>query len=133
MSFVSVTRLRIRKWRYLLGFLYFTLLAVLQARRAAGNAHTKVVRDARRVFWSVTVWQDEHAMRQFRNHGAHLRAMPRLRHWCDEATYAHWTQDGAEPPELDAAYERLIREGIVSKVDHPTPDHALRNFPRPRN
>jgi hypothetical protein len=131
MCFVSVTRLRIRCWRYLPGFLYFTLLAVMQARRAAGNTRTRVVRDARRVFWTITVWQDEQAMRAFRNHGAHRRVMPRLRHWCDEATYAHWTQDGAEPPELNAAYDRLVHEGIVSKVDHPTPDHASRNFPRP--
>lgn len=132
MNFISVTRLRIRKWRYLPGFLYFTLWSLLQAKRAEGNLGTSLQRDAQRVFWTITVWRDEPSMRAFRNRGAHLRAMPKLRAWCDEATYAHWRQENAEPPDLAAAFERLVREGIVSRVTHPSPNHALLNFPPPR-
>lgn len=131
MRFVSVTRLRIRKWRYLPAFFYFTLLSFLQARRAVGNLGTSITRDAHAVFWTITMWRDEPSMRAFRNHGAHLRVMPKLRHWCDEATYAHWQQESDEPPELDLAFER-IREGIVSRVEYPSPDHAARTFPPPR-
>jgi hypothetical protein len=133
MNFVSVTRLRIRSWRFVPGFLYFTLLSWMQARRAEGNRGTSIKRDLHLTFWTITVWRDEHTMREFRNHGAHQRAMPKLRAWCDEATYAHWQQDGAEPPDLASAFERLVREGIVSLVTHPSPDHASRNFPPPRN
>ncbi|MGD9647794.1 MAG: antibiotic biosynthesis monooxygenase [Pirellulales bacterium] len=132
MYFVSVTRLRIRKWRFLPAFFYYTLLSLRQSRRAAGNHGTHIYRDARSTYWTITVWQSAQAMRDFRNHGAHLRAMPRLRHWCDEATYAHWEQETADPPELAWASERLTREGIVSRVDHPSADHAARNFPAPR-
>lgn len=132
MYFVSITRLRIRKWRYLCAFFYFTLLALLQSRRAAGNLSTSLTRDAQLVFWTITVWRDEHAMREFRNHGKHLRAMPKLRDWCDEATYAHWQQESADPPSLATAYERLVREGIVSHVNHASRDHATRSFPPPR-
>lgn len=132
MYFVSVTRLRIRKLRYLPAFFYFTLRSRSEARRAAGNVGTAVYRDARRAFWTITVWQSEQAMRDFRNHGAHLRAMPKLRAWCDEATYAHWEQSTADPPSLPHAYERLVAEGIVSRVDHPSRDHATRSFPPPR-
>ena len=133
MIFVSVTRLRIGSWRYLPAFLYFTLLSRWQAKRTEGNLATSIWRDAHLVFWTITVWRDEQAMREFRNHGAHQRVMPRLRDWCDEATYAHWLQESAEPPDLAVAFERLIREGIVSRVKHPSPDHASRNFPPPRN
>jgi hypothetical protein len=132
MHFVSVTRLRIRKWRYLPGFLYFTLRSLMQSRRASGNLGTSLERDAQLVFWTITVWRDEAAMRAFRNHGPHRRVMPKLRDWCDEATYAHWQQETAEPPELAVAFERLVREGIVSKVNHPSSDHPSRNFPPPR-
>jgi hypothetical protein len=132
MTFVSVTRLRIRKWRYLPAFFYFTLLSLIQSWRAEGNLGTSLTRDAHWVFWTITVWRDESSMRAFRNHGPHLRAMPKLRQWCDEATYAHWQQESVEPPDLATAVERLIREGIVSRVEHPSPDHASRNFPPPR-
>jgi hypothetical protein len=131
MKFVSVTRLRIRRWRYLPAFLYFTLLSRWQAKRTEGNLATSIWRDSHRVFWTITVWRDEQAMREFRNHGAHQRVMPKLRDWCDEATYAHWLQENAEPPDLTVAFERLIREGIVSRVKHPSPAHASRNFPPP--
>lgn len=132
MRFVSVTRLRIRKWRYLPAFFHFTLSSLMQARLAAGNLGTSVRRDARLTFWTITMWRDEHAMREFRNRGTHLRAMPKLRQWCDEATYAHWHQENSEPPDLDMAHERLVREGIVSRVTHPSPDHATLTFPPPR-
>ncbi|MBX9787874.1 MAG: DUF3291 domain-containing protein [Pirellulales bacterium] len=132
MYFVSVTRLRIRKLRYLAAFFYFTLRSRGQARRAAGNLGTAVYGDARLTFWTITVWRSEQAMRDFRNLGAHLRAMPKLRAWCDEATYAHWEQEAADPPSLAHAFERLVAEGIVSRVDHPSLDHASRNFPVPR-
>ncbi len=132
MCFVSVTRLRIRKWRYLPGFFYFTLRSLLQARRALGNQGTTVRRDARSVYWTITLWTDEKAMRAFRNHGPHLQAMPKLLDWCDEATYVHWSQEGPEVPDAATAYERLVREGIVSKVKHPSPEHAVRNFPTPQ-
>jgi quinol monooxygenase YgiN len=131
MPLVSVTRLRIRRWRYLPGFFYFTLLSLIQARRAAGNLGARLKRDANLVFWTVTLWRDEAAMRAFRNHGAHLRAMPKLRTWCDEATFVHWVQDSAELPEMDIAYQRLIAEGIVSRVNQPSPDHVARRFPPP--
>jgi hypothetical protein len=58
--------------------------------------------------------------------------MPKLREWCDEATYVHWLQVSAEPPDLATAFDRLIREGIVSRVKHPSPDHASRSFPPPK-
>lgn len=82
---------------------------------AAGNLGTSLRRDARLAFWTVTLWRDELAMRAFRYHGPRLRAMPRLRHWCDEATYVHWQQDATELPDQETAYERPIREGIVSR------------------
>lgn len=131
-NFVSVTRLRIRKWRFIPAFLYFTLLSYVQARRAEGNLGTSLKRDNHRVFWTMTLWRDERSMREFRNHGPRARAMPRLREWCDEATYAHWHQESGELPDLNTAFEKLLGEGIVSRVKHPSPDHESRNFPPPK-
>jgi hypothetical protein len=57
--------------------------------------------------------------------------MPRLAEWCDEATYIHWRQPGEEPPGLAEAAGRLIGEGVVSRVRHPSPNHANRAFALP--
>ena len=54
----------------------------------------------------------------------HRWAVPKLARWCDEAAVTHWEQDpGQEPVQAfgwDAAAERLIREGRLLKVLHPS-------------
>lgn len=71
-------------------------------------------------------------MKAFRGSGAHAGVMPRLVDWCDEAAYAHWIAPDGHLPEWNEAYERLSKEGRLSRVAHPTTDHAARRFPAPR-
>jgi hypothetical protein len=56
MPFVSITRLRVRSWRYLPRFLVGSVAALLQARRTPGNLSASVLRDAHLAFWTRTVW-----------------------------------------------------------------------------
>jgi len=65
MPFVSITRLRVRRWRYLPGFLLYALASTLQARRASGNLAVSVLNDADFAFWTRSMWTDEAAMRAF--------------------------------------------------------------------
>ena len=39
---------------------------------------------------------------------------------------------GAAVPTWEEAYERLVTEGRLSRVAHPSPDHEARRFPKPR-
>jgi hypothetical protein len=128
---VSVTRLRVRSLGYLLPFLLRTVHTTRQVRRAAGFFGGRLLVDAHLTFWTLTVWESEKAMKSFRGSGSHARVMPRLAHWCDEASYAHWTSTDSVPtwPE---AYEHLVAEGRLSRVNHPSPDHEARHFPTPR-
>ena len=128
---MSVTRLRLRHWRFLPPFAWYAVLSGVQARRSAGHRFSRATKDAGLVFWTITVWEQEAAMRYFRNHGAHQKAMPKLAEWCDEGTYVHWVQPGETPPTLVEGAERLIREGAVSRVKYPSPNHASRSFPMP--
>lgn len=89
MPFVSITRLRVRRWSYLPRFLIQSIRAARQAKRAAGNLAVSVLRDADLAFWTRTVWRDEEAMRSFMQSGVHRRIMARLPEWCDEAAVAH--------------------------------------------
>ena len=126
MPFVSVTRLRVRLWRYLPGFLIQSVRAARQATRATASLSVSVFRDRDRTFWTRTIWRDEAAMRSFMASGVHGRIMSRLPKWCDEAALVHWAQEDAEPPSWPEAHRRLQHKGRRSRVDHPS--EAQRRF-----
>ena len=131
MPFVSVTRLRLRSWRFLPAFAWFALRSSRQAGRSEGNLETKLFREARNTFWTATSWADEAAMKNFMLSGAHRRAMRNLAHWCDEASVVHWSQENSDLPDWHEACNRLRREGRRSKVNHPSPAHIAYEFPEP--
>jgi hypothetical protein len=127
-----VTRLRVRSaWR-LPAFLWTTFRAQRQVARAPGFKGGRLLVDAHRTYWTLTLWESESAMKAFRGSGAHARVMPRLVEWCDEAAYAHWEPADASVPLWPEAYEHLLAEGKLSRVAHPSRDHEARNFAKPR-
>jgi heme-degrading monooxygenase HmoA len=131
MPLISVTRLRVRSWRFLPRFLVQALRSNLQARRADGNLGTSLLAEAHRTFWTLTAWTDETDMRTFMLAGAHGRGMRNLMKWCDEAAVAHWTQQDAVLPPWIEAHRRLQAEGRRSKVTHPTAEHDAYRIPQP--
>ena len=122
--FVSVTRLHVRRWRFLPLFAIYTYRSMRQAQASAGFLGGRVAAEPPLGFWTVTVWAGEQAMRNFRNTGRHLKAMPRLLDWCDEASYTHWEQDDSSVPASAVLFERLRDTGKLSKVRYPSPAHA---------
>ena len=132
MPVVSITRLRVRSWRFLPVFLMSAFRSGAQARNAKGNLAVKVLNDRRNTFWTCTCWDSEVSMRAFMLAKPHGREMRKLLEWCDEASLVHWTQDSAEPPSWVEAHRRLQQEGRSSKVNHPSPDHAAFRVQAPR-
>lgn len=132
MPAVSITRLRVRAWRYLPAFLLGAYRSVRQARRVPGNIAATVLADRNFAFWTNTVWVDEAALRSFMLSGAHRLVMPRLLDWCDEASLVRWTQDTAERPSWSEAHRRMQAEGRRSKVRHPSAAQQRFEFPAPR-
>jgi hypothetical protein len=100
--------------------------------RAPGFLGGRLLIDARRTFWTLTAWESEHAMKAFRGSGPHAKVMLRLAEWCDEAAYAHWGPTVTSVPLWPEAYERLVSEGRLSRVAHPSPAHDTRQFAKPR-
>ncbi len=123
MPFVSVTRLHLASRWFFPQFLFYALASSKQARRSPGFLAGWLSNDAEFGFWTSTVWDSPEAMRAFRNSGVHLKAMPKLLRWCDEASFVHWEQPDVAAPEIDAAFDRLSREGKLSKVHQPSPRH----------
>ena len=132
MTFVSITRLRVRSWRYLPTFLVNAFRAARQARRARGNLAISLLRDADCAFWTRTIWTGETDMRAFMLSGLHRRIMARLPEWCDEAAVAHWLQDDLEPPSWPEAWRRLRQEGRPSTVKYPSEAQRRFEVPEPR-
>jgi len=121
--FVSMTRLHIASLRfYPLAFVQ-SLRTARDAARTPGFRTGRLLRAERRTLWTITGWDDDAAMKVYRNAGLHLALMPKLMQWCDEAAVAHWTQGDNEPlPNWPDAHRRLQDSGRSSKVKHPTAD-----------
>ena len=123
MPLVSITRLRLRSWRYLPPFFVAAFRSVLQARGAKGNLAVSTLREAHNTFWTRSLWADEAAMKSFMESGAHGAVMPKLLEWCDEASVVRWTQDCAQEPTWKEAHRRMQRDGRASRVSHPSEAH----------
>jgi hypothetical protein len=132
MTFVSLTRIRIRSIRFIPHFALHTWRSVRQIKRARGFQTGALLADRRWTFWTMTAWDSEESMRQFMVSGSHKDAMPHLLEWCDEASKAHWTQPEAEIPSWIEADRRLREGGRLSKVKNPSPQQATLSFSAPR-
>jgi hypothetical protein len=118
----SITR--VRSVRYLLEFLWRAVAGVCQSRATPGCLFADVRREAKLVFWTRTVGRDELAVRAFMTNGAHRVVMPNILDWCDEASLAHWPQDGDTPPDWPAAEMKARSEGRTSRVRNPSAAQA---------
>ena len=120
MAFVSITRLHLASILVLPGFFIRSLSITKQVCGAPGFVGGWVGNDSEWGFWTATVWESASAMQAFRRSGAHGAVMPKLLGWCDEAAVGHWEQDDGTVPSADVVYERMGREGRLSKVSRPS-------------
>src|SRR4051812_37637056 len=97
MPVVSITRLRVRAWRYLPQFALQTFRIAFQAAKADGVLKVSLLRDGN-TYWTNTSWTSDATMKAFMHAAPHGPTMRKLLDWCDEAALVHWTQDGPELP-----------------------------------
>ncbi len=132
MTFISITRLRLRSLRFLPGFGLHAALTTRQARRAPGYRGGSLLLDQGLVFWTMTAWDAQESMRNYMLAGSHRTAMPRLAGWCDEASVVHWEQEAPELPSWAEADRRMREAGRPSKLRSPSPGHAALDYRAPR-
>ena len=129
MYFISATRLRLRSVFSLPAFLSTNNAALRQLVITPGFVAGKELVDKGLVFWTLSAWRTDADMKTFRNSAPHKKAMQRLPDWCREATYIHWLQEDATLPPWAAVCDRMITEGMATKVRNPTAHHASKTFP----
>ena len=132
MSTVSVTRLRVRSWKFLPQFLFHTIRSAWQVKKASGAQSATLLRQDWRTYWTRTIWTDEAAMRKFMISGNHRVAMPTLLYICDEASVGRWDQHDSTRPSWDEVHRRMQQEGRPSKVKHPSAAHMAFQIPVPQ-
>ena len=120
MIFISVTRLRVRSPRFLFGFFWYVARSAFQAKRSSGNRKLRLRRTSGLTFWTLTLWENAESMTAYRGASPHRDAMPKLQHWCDEASVVHWEQESPVLPSWNYAAERLRTLGRLSKVLNPS-------------
>ncbi len=132
MSFVSLTRLRVRSIRFLPLFGFHAYRSLRQVKQAPGFQAGALLPDRGWTYWTMTAWDEAESMRRYMTSGAHKNAMLHLMHWCDEASVAHWEQEESTLPSWEDADRRMRESGRASKVKHPSPQHASLSFRKPR-
>lgn len=131
MVFVSVTRLRLKSPFYMPVFMWNNWLTSRQISKTPGFLGGKLLVDANQAYWTMTAWDEQAAMKIFRNSGAHRSVMPKIQDWCDEASVVHWKQAKTSLPNWADVHQRLITEGFLTKLLKPSPAHLDRNIAAP--
>lgn len=129
MKFISVTRLRVKSVFKLIPFFKANEASVRELKKSKGLIKGKELIDKKLTFWTITIWEDEDSMKQFRNSNSHRNAMQHLPDWCNEASYHHWVQENDELPTWDSISEKLYKEGRLSKVRNPSKAQVSNSFP----
>ena len=132
MSFVGVTRLRVRSLRFLPSFGVYVLRTRKQVREAPGFQGGSLLADRSWTFWTMTAWDSQQSMRRYMTTAPHRTAMPYLLEWCDEASVVHWDQPDDALPSWIEADRRMRQSGRASKVRNPSPHHATLSYQPPR-
>lgn len=129
MYFISATRLKVSSIYYLPGFMRANEASVKQLLLTNGFVDGKELIDKGLTFWTLTLWDKDADMKNFRNSIPHRKAMQKLPDWCSEATYTHWLQEEPTLPDWNIVHERIVKEGTVTKVRHPSEKHVSKDFP----
>jgi hypothetical protein len=132
LPFVSITRLRLRSIRFLPSFALYTYRSLRQVKVSSGFQGGKLLADRDWTFWTMTAWDTHESVLRYMTTGSHRAAMPRLLDWCDEASVVHWDQPEASLRSWTEADQEMRANGRVSKVRHPSPQHATLAYRRPR-
>ena len=117
---VSITRLRVRSIFYMPLFMLHAMRTMTQAQKADGAQGVETRFEKNNVVWTKTVWADEAKMKEYRGSGAHQIAMRILSEICNEAAVVRWQQADTELPAWEEAHRRMLSDGKLSKVKHPS-------------
>ena len=116
----SITRLRLRSWRFLLPFALHASRSQKQAQTAQGCFGVTTRKTRGLTFWTLSVWEGEAQLRAYLASDPHRAAIPKLFPWCDEAATTHWSVGSPSMPQWVEATAKLLENGRLLRVRFPS-------------
>lgn len=93
--------LPLKSFLHLPTFLWGTAGVIRQLAAAQGlMAYSLLARPIRKNFWTLSVWQDEAALKTFIDHPPHVRLMSSLAPHMGETNFVRWKVKGSQLPLL---------------------------------
>lgn len=129
MVFVSVTRIKLKSVFHFIPFLFSNEKVLRRLFTINGFKKGKELIDRNWVFWTITIWDNENSMLEFRRSDEHISAIKKTSRWCNEGSYISWIQESTEFPHWKEVSERLITKGKLMKLRQPTCRHLDNHFP----
>jgi hypothetical protein len=105
--YISITGLKLNSAWHWPRFMWHAMRSMQQAKRAEGN----ISADARTVDamqCTLTVWENERAMKRFLYQGAHGKAVRDFDNFATGTTYGY---EAAQAPDWDEAISELMEKG----------------------
>jgi hypothetical protein len=132
MAFLSMTRLRVKSIWLLPKFILENSGVINQLRSSKGFKAGKTLLDPSLAAWTVTLWENEAAMRAFFGSGAHRASLPKLSFYADEASSGHMDFAETELPDWNFVYEKLSTIGkFTIPLQSPSQNHINQIIKRP--
>jgi heme-degrading monooxygenase HmoA len=131
MRIIVVTRLRLRDPAVFDEFFASAVAVTEQATNSDGNLGADVLADDNNVYWTRTAWQERGSIQAFVGSEPHMRTMASIDDWCDEATFVDWEQTSPDLPDWQTSFRRLVADGQVASLKHPSEAQETRAFPPP--
>ena len=105
---VLLSELPLKRFRDLGAFLLYTWRIQGQLRHTPGLlSYSLLARILKRQFWTLSVWEDEAALRQFATAHPHSYVMQALQGKMGQMRFVRWSMLGAEfPPSWQEAFGR---------------------------
>ncbi|MGC8660191.1 MAG: DUF3291 domain-containing protein, partial [Desulfomonilaceae bacterium] len=99
-TFVAfLTYLPLKRRRMIPRFLFYTIRVLIQLNKSSGLVGYSLRADLfRKNFWTLSVWEDESALRDFAFKGFHRGVMKLLRDDMGSTRFIKWTMKGIDIP-----------------------------------
>ncbi|WP_160724766.1 DUF3291 domain-containing protein [Bacillus sp. USDA818B3_A] len=103
--FISVTRMHLKSPTKLPIFFWHAFKSIVQSKKSEGLLYSSTNKEDFLTYWTLTAWESEANMRNYRNKSNHLKAMKKGKHMADQLDYIHW--EGEKVPTWPDAMQKL--------------------------
>ncbi len=131
MFYVSVTRLKLKSFVYLLPFLFHTEQIVKQIRVSENFLQGQLMATHNLSMWTMTLWASEESVREFYLSGSHQLVMGKISEWTSEAVHINHPTNLDQLPPWTEVTQLLANQGHFVHLTHPSENHLKRFIPQP--